>query len=131
MCARCAYDVKKLKLCARLLKEDSTEPETLTAASASEMYDADVLAISESADKIIWSETKDKGGSTRVYLYANGDKETLCSVDGSISDVQYNDDLSLVTIADGTNNILYVSIDARSTAAALFMANTLIVATAM
>lgn len=109
-----AYDVKKLKLCARLLKEDSTEPETLAAASASEMYDADVLAISESADKIIWSETKDKGGSTRVYLYANGDKDTLCSVDGSISDVQYNDDLSLVTVADGTNNILYVSIDGET-----------------
>ena len=104
------FDEKKLKVCVRLLNESSCEPETLASASAGEMSYMNVLAISEGADKVIWSENKDSGGSATVYLYANGDKGTLCSIDGSISDVQHNDDLSLMTITDGTNNILYVSI---------------------
>ena len=112
-----SYDEKKLKICVRLLNESSSEPETLASVSASEMFYMFIHAISESADKVIWSEAKNSSGSLRVYMYANGDKDTLCSIDGgisSVSDVQYNDDLSLVTVADGTNNILYVSIDGET-----------------
>lgn len=105
-----AYDEEKLKVCVRLLNESSSEPKTLTSASLGEMSYMDVLAISEGADKVIWSESKDGGGSATVYLYANGDKDTLCSIDGSISEVQHNGDLSLMTVTDGTNNVLYASI---------------------
>lgn len=106
-------DSEKLKVCVRLLNESSSEPETLATASLSEIYNMVVLAISESGDKVIWAEVKENDDKGRVYLYADGDKDTLCSVE-DISDVQYNDDLSLVTVADGTNNILYVSIDGET-----------------
>lgn len=104
-------DIKNVKVTVRLLNADSTEPIGLSSISLSKLYDASLMAISENGDKLVWSETQSKSSGTRIYIYADGETDTLCSVDGSVGNVQYNDDLSLITIADKTNNILYVGIN--------------------
>ena len=101
---------KDLSIAVRLLNSDSSEPITVSSISLKELYDVSLLAISKTGDKLIWSETHDKYSSARIYTYVDGEKDTLCSIDGSVGNVQHNDDLSLITIEDERNNTLYVSI---------------------
>jgi hypothetical protein len=103
--------IKDLKMSVRILKNDSVESETLSTISYDNIYDVTLLAISENANKLIWSEEESSTSGERVYIYADGDKDVLCSVDGSVINVQYNNDMSLITFTDRKNSVFYAAVN--------------------